>query len=64
MKKDSRSKMQRRAASKRKSWTNKQRFENKEKNRLRLAPAKAAKKAQELLQEAENEIVNNPRLKP
>jgi len=59
MKKNSKNKMQRKAQSRRKKWTNAERFANKQKNliRLSLASGNAERTANRLLAEAQAEIV-------
>lgn len=59
MKKNSKNKMQRKFQSRRKKWTNAERFVNKQKNLLRLAIAagNAERTANRLIAESQAEIV-------
>lgn len=59
MKKSSKNKMQRKVLSRRKKWTNAERFDNKQKNLIRLSKTENAEKtANRLLTEAQAEIVS------
>ena len=66
MKKNEMTKMQRKTSSRRNSWTNAERFVNKQRNLLRQQGKEAAETAARLLAEAEKELASeaNPEKAP